>query len=84
METLSQCHSEEPFGRAQDKLRDEESACFSVSKGSKTIKQILHCVRLCENSSFANSVRLLLKHRSKKPRSLELKNDFFGFVEAKR
>ena len=25
-EVVAQCHSEEPFGHAQDKLRDEESA----------------------------------------------------------
>jgi hypothetical protein len=41
---LSQCHSEEPFGDAQDKLRAEESVviCF---EGVKNIKQILHCVQ---------------------------------------
>jgi hypothetical protein len=33
---LSQCHSEEPFGHAQDKLRDEESACYLFRGGSKT------------------------------------------------
>jgi hypothetical protein len=32
---LSQCHSEEPFDQAQDKLRDEESACYLFSRGSK-------------------------------------------------
>ena len=41
---LLQCHSEEPFGHAQDKLRDEESVC-SRFRGVKNIKQILHFVQ---------------------------------------
>ena len=43
---VSQCHSEEPFGFAQDKLRDEESAFSAVggSRSSVVSKQILHGV----------------------------------------
>ena len=42
------CHSEEPFGHAQDKLRDEESAFdFSVLvvRIAKSTKQMLHFVQ---------------------------------------
>ena len=35
-EVVSQCHSEEPFGHAQDKLRDEESAFWFCSFGTPT------------------------------------------------
>ena len=34
-ETVSECHSEEPFGDSQDKLRDEESAFLP----SKTLRK---------------------------------------------
>jgi hypothetical protein len=42
------CHSEEPFGHAQDKLRDEESAFdFSIliERSGKSAKQMLHFVQ---------------------------------------
>ncbi len=35
--TVSQCHSEEPFGQAQGKLGDEESAFFLWKRREKQI-----------------------------------------------
>ena len=54
LKTVSQCHSEEPFDDAQDKLRDEESAfCSRNSQKSRSFTEFI--LRSCEKISFRHA-----------------------------